>query len=352
MAILWEEGSMLQRVWKNFLPDLFFLGTVLFLSTIGVVLSLFSSLSKEGETRLFHVQAALTASAPPLLPNLFQLFLIELVQIYQSVVLWLDRQESILTFTDPAATYQNNAVFDLWRVMLTIADSTIGIFIVLAAYQIILSGFSIRYAEALEELPRLIFSAIGANISLLFARFWIDLNNILCAVMLFQVTNHPLSAFSNIVQAVNVTLLIFPLVTLLVFMLIILGIQMTIRLGMILFLIVILPVLFIFLASRHTRHIGQAGIMGYVSAVMVQAIQLTCLVIGVKVLLPFLSLNIDQESALAPLASILASIALIWLTLRIPSILRQWSLQPIADAGGTIEQKLAAVAQALQMALL
>jgi hypothetical protein len=340
-----------------FLPDLFFLATVVLLFLLGLFLSLFSSLGrgwvkKGGEIHLFHSQAALTISVPPLLPQLFQVVIDEILGLNRDVLLWLGRQGSILVLTDPAATYSNGAVFDLWRVVLFLADGTIGIFIVLAGYQILLSGFSARYAEALEELPRILFAGIGANVSLLFARFWIDVNNMLCAVMLAQVGGHPLSAFSSIVLAVNLTLLVIPLAMLLVFMLVVLGVQMTVRLGVILFLIVGLPALFILLANRHTRHIGQAGITGYVSAVMVQLLQVTCLVVGVRVLLPFLALNIDQTSALAPLASILASIALLWLTLRIPSMLRQWSLQPIAESGGRVEQQIAAISQALRMALL
>lgn len=247
--------------------------------------------------------------------------------LYQSALQWLDR---LLAYTDPAATYDSPAVKELWTVMLIIADSTVSIFIILAGYQIIFSGFGggNRYIQALEELPRLIFAFIGANISLLFARFWIDLNNIVCAILLVQVQEHPLSVFGGI----TLTLVVLPLLALLLLLILLLGIQMAVRLGMIIFLTIWLPVLFIMLASRHTQQFAQAGLRGYPTVVLTQMLQVSCLVLGVKIFLPFLNLSIGPEATIAPIATILSGIALFWITLRIPGMLRSWALQPVAES--------------------
>lgn len=102
---------------------------------------------------------------------------------YQTVAGWFGRQLGLLAFTDPAATYDNPSVKELWGLSLIISDSILAILIVLCGYRIMFSGFGSRYSEALEELPRLITVAIGANASLMFSKLWIDLNDALCALL-------------------------------------------------------------------------------------------------------------------------------------------------------------------------
>ena len=324
--------------WENckqrFLPDLLFLGILLLLLLLSCLLA---GLEDMRGTRLFFLQA--TVLGPPglfspsqILNWLTQSASDPISTIFQQVIAWLGRQGSLLTFTDPGATYNNPSVRELWGAVLAIADSIIAIFIVLAGYRIILGGFGTRYTEALEELPRLIAAFIGANVSLLFARFWIDLNNLLCAVMMAQTANHPLSDFSVLTSTPSIVA-IFPLVALLGILIIFLGIQMTVRLALILFLIVCMPVMFILLASTHTRHVAHAGINSYIVTTLVQALQLTTLVLGIKVLFPFLIGSIGSSTVLAPVATVLAGLGLFWVTLRIPSMLRQWALQPIAESG-------------------
>ncbi len=321
--------------------DLAFLAVLVLLLLLGLLLSLSSKWARSEEIPSSLTPATVAAS-PQLLPPLFGGAADSVTGFNQGVIGWLDRQGSLLTYTDPAATYDNPAVKELWAVVLAIADSTIGIFIVLAGYQIMLGGFNPRYTQALEGIPRLVSACIGANISLLFARFWVDLNDLLCAVMLAQTATHPLSVFSILTAAASLSLIALPLLALFTLLMLILGIQMVVRLALILFLTVCLPILFILLASRHTQHIGQAGISSYIAAVMTQALQLTCITIGVKVLISFLLTTIDPASLLAPVATILAGIGLLWLTLRIPGMLRQWSLQPIAEGGRAVSSLIIA----------
>jgi hypothetical protein len=241
-------------------------------------------------------------------------------------------------------------VIDIWRLVLIFADSLLAIFVVLAGYQILFSGFSPRYAEALEELPRLLFAGVGANISLLFARFWIDLNDLICGILFFQAAGHLFAVFV-LVAVLNI--LVLALFALLILLMLLLGIQMAVRLGIILLLLVCLPILFLLLASRHTRHIGQAGITSYITVVMVQSLQILTLTLGVRVLVPFLELNINPSTVLAPLATILSGIVLLWLVLRIPGMLRHWALQPIAEASQEAHRRIIiATSRALRLALM
>lgn len=329
-----------QKCKKYFLLDIIFLGIVFFLLVLGLVLSLLSHLWSGnvglGSSLSLTIAAATPAPSLPFTDSVFTL--------HQNAIAWLDRPKSIFDFTDPAATYDNPGVRQLWFILLFIADSLVGILIVLAGYQILFAGLSTRYGEALETLPNLIFAAIGANISLLFASFWIDLNNLLCSLMLTQqnVPDHPMSLFTVLGVGLGLTIATIPLIVILTILVIILGVQMVARLGIILFLTVFLPVLFVLLANSRTQRFGQAGLAAYVTAVLVQFIQLTCVTVGEKVLLPFLTLNIGPAEGIAPLINIMAGIGLLWLTLRIPALLRQWALASIADSGNAARSLLVA----------
>ncbi len=329
---------MIKLAWKQFkklfLPDIIFFMIVMLSLAFGFVLFFLSHLPPIGRVELGSLPLLTGLDIPlPSIP-LPSIPMSAIFALNQHTVQWLDQPKSIFDFTDPAATYDNTGVKDLWGLSLFIADSIILVFIILAGYRILFAGFSSRYSEALEALPNFIFAAIGANISLLFARFWIDLNNLLCGLMLAQAgtESHPMSGFGAIALGAFLAIIAIPLVLVLTLLMIILGIQMAARLGIILFLTVFLPILFILLANHQTQRFGHAGLSAYVTAVLVQFIQLTCITISGKVLLPFLSENIGPAEGIAPFATIIGGIALLWITLRIPSMLRSWALQPVAES--------------------
>lgn len=323
---------MIQQLWnrwkKFFLPDIIFFGVVLLFLLLGLILFFLSHLGRG--LGLGSAQPLLLLDIPlPKIPS------DPVFTLHKDAIQWLNQPKSIFDFTDPGATYSNTSVKQFWLIFLFIADLMMGFFIVLAGYQVIFAGLSSRYGEALESLPNLIFAAIGAHISLIFAQFWIDLNNLLCNLILTQVyvDSHPMSGFAAFITGVVITIITIPILILLVILIIILGIQMATRLGIIIFLTALLPVLFALLALDQTRRFGQAGLFSYVTGVLLQFLQLACIALGAKVLVPFLSANIGPTDGIAPVATILAGIALLWITLRIPGLLRQWALQPIADSG-------------------
>ncbi len=326
---------MLQRLRekskKFFLPDLIFLLICVVLLLLGLLLFLFSQLA----SRRVGISPALsmTAIVAVPLPDQFGTFTNAVKTLYQNALEWLNGQGSLLTYTDPKATYDNPIVKQFWSIILFISDSVLAIFIILNGWQIILGGFSSRYAESLETLPTLIFAAIGANISLLFARFWIDINNLLCTILFAQVGDHLLSDIETSTTIANITVITLPLIALLALLLIGLGIEMSIRLGVIIFLTIWLALLFSLLSHRYTSQFGRAGLTAYPVVVFMQTLQLSCLVIGGKVLLPFLTVSFTQASGAAPVATLLASIVLLWVTLRLPIMLRRWVFAPVAESG-------------------
>lgn len=337
---------MIQRLWnrckKFFLPDIIFFGVVLLFLLLGLALFLLSHLPVSAGLGLRSTQSLLLLDIPlPSLPSN------AVFTLHKDAVQWLNQPKSIFDFTDPGATYNNPTVKQFWLIFLFIADLMIGIFIVLAGYQVIFAGLSSRYSEALEALPNLLFAAIGANISLIFARFWVDLNNLLCTVMIAQVDGHSLLGFGAFLAGLAFSTITIPIIVILLILVILLGVQMAARLGIIILLTVFLPILFAMLAHYQTRRFGQSGLSSYVTAVLLQFLQLACILLGATVLLPFVSANIGPADGIASVATILAGIALLWITLRIPSLLRQWALQPVADSSRAASSLAVAIAARL-----
>jgi hypothetical protein len=258
-------------------------------------------------------------------------FIAYVINLYHEVLSWLNLPNSLLSFTDPKITYDNPYIKTMWQFILILSDSAIGVFIALAGYQLITSGFGARYSAALEILPRLLFAFIGANLSLAFGRFWIDFNNLACAFLMTQA--QPLSLLLSL-PIINPILM--PLCIVLILLFVILGVQMIIRLALIIFLLVCLPVAFLLLAHHQTKHIGQSILTTYVYSVMLQTVQLLCLVMGTMVLIPFLSNKASAGTGAQTFVAILAEIALLWLALRIPRMLRNSALQPVAEGAAAI----------------
>ncbi len=315
---------------RLFLPDLIFLLMCVSLVVLGLLFFLLSQLA----SRYVGVSPTLSITTIVNVPasDSFGTFADAVKTLYQNALEWLNRQGSLLIYTDPKATYDNPVVKQFWSIMLFISDSLLALFLILNGYQIIFGSFSPRYAEAIETLPTLIFAAIGANISLLFARFWIDINNLLCVVLFAQMEDHLLSGIETTTSA-NITVITLPLIVLLALLLIGLGLEMSVRLGVIIFLTIWLAVLFSLLSHRYTSQFGRAGLTAYPVVVLMQTLQLSCLVVGGKVLLPFLMASLGQTSGAASVAALLASIVLLWVTLRIPIMLRQWVFAPVAESG-------------------
>jgi hypothetical protein len=150
-----------------------------------------------------------------------------------------------------------------------------------------------------------------------------------------QTDNHPMFAF-YLAALPGLNAIAVLLLALLSVLIVIFAIQLIVRLALIVFLIICLPALFLMLANRHTMRFGQAGISSYITAVVTQFLQLTVMTAGTKILLPFLTARLDHASGLASMAILLEGIALFWLILRIPGLLRQWSLSPIAESGQAV----------------
>jgi hypothetical protein len=248
--------------------------------------------------------------------------------LYQALFGWLI---NIVLVTDPAATYNNPVVLQFWWIALYITDAGAAIFFVLAGYRIIISGFNAQYAQLLDLLPRVAFALVGAHMSWYLAALIINLNNGLCEVFLVQ---RNLTTFLTDTTHLGLLLPYFQIVAGLLMLL--LCLQMTARIALLDFLIVILPWLFLLLANKTTEHIGRAGIEAYWSTALIQCLQVVVLVMGQRILLPFLEWSIGSQSFLSPLTDLIVAIALFALTLQIPMIVGRMVLHPVAQTGGGV----------------
>jgi hypothetical protein len=277
------------------------------------------------------------------------LFISPVVNIYTGIVNWLNAEGSLLQITRPDITYANAAVQNLWKVMLGIVDAVLTIILLIAGYNIMVGAVGLRYAAAVETIPRVLLAALGANISMVFVQFWIDFNNVLCETIVSHMqVGGPMPAvdLANLLTGnLGGNLAIGILLMILGVLVILLAVQLIIRLALVNFLIVTSPLGFICWSLPQTQQWARLWISGFLSAVLVQFFQLTCLALGANMLHAFLALNVGPTTTtLAPISAILVAMALLFLTLKIPTMLQSWVLRPMSD--GSRNLSLAAVGAA------
>lgn len=84
-----------------------------------------------------------------------------------------------LIFTPAEATVGNETIRSMWKGMVLGANSIIVFLFAVYGFRIMLGATGLRYAEAIETLPRIVLAIIGANISIAFVAFVIMLGNAL-----------------------------------------------------------------------------------------------------------------------------------------------------------------------------
>jgi hypothetical protein len=84
-----------------------------------------------------------------------------------------------LIYTPADATVGNQTIRAMWKGMVLGANSIIVFLFAVYGIRIMLGATGLRYAEAIETLPRIVLAIIGANISIAFVAFIIMLGNAL-----------------------------------------------------------------------------------------------------------------------------------------------------------------------------
>ncbi len=214
---------------------------------------------------------------------------------------------NILTQTPPVDTYQNPTVITL------------------------------PHSELAEFLPRLLLAFGAAHFSLFFLGLFIDLENALNMVALNLAG---MSMLTNIITALfqgNLAaegLLVWVLGFVLGVMAILLGAQMAVRLALLWVLLVLSGPGLACFALPQTVGFGRMWLSLTTSAVMVQFFQVVTLALGGMLLTSLGASNVFGVGG--TLATLLVCVALLYLVLRIPSIVHRFALRPMMDASRAV----------------
>ncbi len=242
---------------------------------------------------------------------------------------------NFITQTPPAGTYQNATVMQFTTWSISVVNTAVAVFIVIAGYNIMIARqIGADYYELMEFLPRLALAVLAANFSLFFIRLFIDLENALNQGVIGLFT---LTALTNAIVGIfhgnmlGAGLLAFVLAIVLGVMDLLVAWQMLVRLALLILLIVLAPLAFLCGALHQTQGYLRLWMSTFAATVFIQFFQVTALAIGGTLISSVAAANLFNLGG--TLLSIITSSAVLYLVLRMPGMLRIYALRPVADAG-------------------
>lgn len=264
-----------------------------------------------------------------------------LVSALQSVLTWASglgaSSFNFITRTPPEGSYQSASVVTLWTWVVGVADAALALLTLWGGYNVIVRhALGARYASAMELLPRLALAALAANLSLLFSSFFVDLNNALCAGV-GQVSLPGYSAMTAVTSAQSAAQDVAGLLLALIYGVVglLLVLQMLLRLALLDLLIVAAPLGLLCWALPQTQAWSRLWTSTFVATALVQFLQILTLRLGAALILQPTPGRLDTA-----VLTLLVGIADLYLTFKLPGMLRAWALRLIgaASMGGLMEQ--------------
>jgi hypothetical protein len=227
---------------------------------------------------------------------------------------------NFITQTPPSLTYQNGDVRSLYETMQRIANAALAVIATVGALNTILRPhFGFRYHSLSAFVPRLLVGAILVNTALWWVQFAIDLNNAMAASV-GNATPPNWNSLNGAHQAL--TDIVLGLVYVIAGLLLV--IQMLMRLAWIDVLLVAAPVAAACWVLPQTQGWAHSWNQQFTGAVFTQFVQVIALKLGGVLLVAVVRLEPDVTWL-----SFLLGAATLWLTFRIPGLMR-------AGAGGNI----------------
>lgn len=224
-----------------------------------------------------------------------------------------DSSLNFVTRTPAEGTYASPTVRSLWDFSRALVNVALAVIVMWGGFNVMIKEHTRSpYHEAMELLPRVILAALAANLTLEFARFLIDSNNaISAAIGQVGLPGYDRATPSQEGIALIFTALAYGLVAvLLVF-------QMLMRLALIDMLIVLAPVMALLWVLPQTQSWARWWADLFPITVFQQAIQMMVLRLGSA-----LMVELTPGSLSNALLTLLLGIAVCWLTLKVPSLLR------------------------------
>jgi hypothetical protein len=229
-----------------------------------------------------------------------------------------DSSLNFVTRTPAAGTYESPTVLSLWNFSLALVNIALAAVVMWGGFNIMVKEHTRSpYHEAMELLPRVILAALAANLTLEFAHALIDGNNAIAAAV-GQVTlpGYDQATPSQDGIALIFTALAYGIVAILIVF------QMLMRLALIDMLIVLAPVAALMWVLPQTQSWFRWWADLFPITVFQQAIQVMVLRLGTA-----LMVELTPGSLSNALLTLMLGIAVCWLTLKVPSLLRSRNSQ-------------------------
>jgi hypothetical protein len=241
---------------------------------------------------------------------------------------------NFVTQTPAEGTYDSPTVRSLWDFSRAIVNAALAVIVMWGGFNVILKEHTRSpYHEAMELLPRVILAALAANLTIEFARLLIDVNNAISAA----IGEVSLPGYDQATPSQEGIALIFTAVAYGV-VAILLVFQMLMRLALLAMLIVLAPVAALLWVLPQTQHWTRWWVDLFTTTVFQQAVQVMVLRLGSS-----LMVELTPGSMSNALLTMLLGLAVCWLTLKVPSLLRSSR----SAAGITNVLTLAAVTHAM-----
>ncbi|MDO8612264.1 MAG: hypothetical protein Q7R32_05500 [Dehalococcoidia bacterium] len=224
-----------------------------------------------------------------------------------------DSSLNFVTRTPAEGTYGSPTVRSLWDFSRALVNVALAIIVMWGGFNVMVKEHTRSpYHEVMELLPRLILAALAANLTLEFARGLIDANNAIAAgVGQVGLPGYDQASPSQEGIALIFTALAYGIVAIL------LVLQMLMRLALIDVLIVLAPVAALLWVLPQTQGWARWWANLFPITVFQQAVQMMVLRLGSA-----LMVELTPGSLSNALLTLLLGIAVCWLTLKVPSLLR------------------------------
>jgi hypothetical protein len=224
-----------------------------------------------------------------------------------------DSSLNFVTRTPSEGTYDSPTVRSLWDFSRALVNVALAVIVMWGGFNVMVKEHTRSpYHEVMELLPRVILGALAANLTLEFARFLIDTNNALSGA----VGQVGLPGYDQATPTQEGIALIFAALAYGI-VAILLVFQMLMRLALIDMLIVLAPVMALLWVLPQTQDWARWWADLFPITVFQQAIQMMVLRLGSA-----LMVELTPGSLSNALLTLLLGIAVCWLTLKVPSILR------------------------------
>ena len=281
----------------------------------------------------------------------------------QPIIDAIDQDQSNFVSQTPICVYgcpTNDSPYQSNATILTFVDWSTGVVNVAVAAFIALLALNIIIARQIgspaassiaQSLPRIALAVMAANLSMYFLQFFLDLENALCLEVIHL---QALTILTNMIVGIfrlnlfSAGLIMFAVAVVLAVMNMLLAWQMLVRLALLILLIVLAPLGLFCFGLPQTQGYGRLWAANFAMTVFVQFFQVVTLALG--------GMLVTYVSAIGffgwgqDMTSLFVSIAVIYLVLRIPAMVRTGAtttLGPIAGAGPAAAESVIGIATRL-----